>query len=588
MISNDSPLVAAAWSQIWQVTALILFVGAIVRVLCKRRNHLAHVLWMLVILKCLTPPLWSSPTSLFSWLQARANESPISESGSPVMRLARYQAPNKSSVNLASDGSQAMDSAFLSSWSMVDVIMVCWLGGVIICGGVVVVRWLQCRRILRRTRAEVDPDLVSFTSGLARRLGIRGHVRIAVTASPHGPAAMGVLSPTILLPAALAGKSPGELEPMLAHELIHIRRGDNLFGVLQLFAQVLWWFHPLVWWVNRNASRAIERCCDEEVVASLGCAPAVYARSLLDVLELKQSLQAVYLAPGMRQAELTAQRLEDIMKRANGFHRRMPMWCWGILAFTVALVLPGKEIIYGPNQAEAETPARHEDATPKQTDAGKNMPEPSLPMLPEKANSVKPALAPDIEATPKQLPPLPMPAAKVIPPNNALAPVVEAAQKQFLTQVIIFEGKPVPTLREAFKQGKIDILSRPQMMTIENQTALVNVGNMVEIPDGAGQKRKVHAGIMLQVTVGLAKDKQVPVKLVFEMSAVNGEVKDRATFNIQHMETTINCSLGKSILTRGVMTDTGKELWIDLRVTEVISRAQATKATLEFGNLFDD
>ena len=74
-MSPDSPLMAAAWSQIWQVTAVIVIVGAIVRVLCKRRPHLAHVLWMLVILKCLTPPLWSSPTSLFSWLQARTNAS---------------------------------------------------------------------------------------------------------------------------------------------------------------------------------------------------------------------------------------------------------------------------------------------------------------------------------------------------------------------------------------------------------------------------------------------------------------------------------------------------------------------------------
>jgi beta-lactamase regulating signal transducer with metallopeptidase domain len=582
MISNDSPLMAAAWSQIWQVTAIILIVGAIVRVLCKRRPHLAHILWILVVLKCLTPPLWSSPTSVFSWLQA----SPGSRLPTP-----RVWDPPADMVSVSygsNEVPQPTDSAPVQDWSMVHVIAVCWLGGVVICGGVVAVRWLQCRSVLRRTRAEVDPALVPFTSGLARRLGLRGRVRVVVTSSPRGPAAIGVLSPAILLPAALASKSSGELEPVLAHEIIHIRRGDNLFGVLQLLAQVLWWFHPLVWWANRNASRAVERCCDEEVVASLGCAPAVYARCLLDVLELKQSLQAVYLAPGMRPAELTAQRLEDIMKRANGFHRRTPKWCWGLLALTVALVLPGKEIIYRPNRVEAESPARHEDATPKQTAAGKNMPVPGSPMLTEKAIPINHALALAFEATPKQLPPLPMPAAKVIPPNNALAPGVEAAPKQFLTQVVICEGKPVPTLREAFKKGKIDILSRPQMMTIENQAALLNVGDMVEIPDGAGQKRKVHAGIMLQVTVGLAKDKQVPVKLVFEMSTVNEEVKDRATFNIQHMETTINCSLGKRILTRGGMTDTGKELWIDMRVTEVISREQAEKALQEFGNYLED
>ena len=194
---------------------------------------------------------------------------------------------------------------------------------------------------------------------------MRGRVRLVVTSSPFGPAALGLFSSSVLLPAAIAGKPPSELEPILAHELIHIRRGDNIFGVLQLLAQILWWFHPLVWWANRNANRAIERCCDEETIANLGCEPAVYARCLLDVLELKQSLQAVYLSPGMRPAEVTAQRLEDIMKRANGFHRRTPKWCWGLLALTVALVLPGKEMIYGPSRVEAEEPERNEGTTPK-------------------------------------------------------------------------------------------------------------------------------------------------------------------------------------------------------------------------------
>ena len=59
---------------------------------------------------------------------------------------------------------------------------------------------------------------------------------------------------------------------------------DNLFGIMQSLAQMLWWFHPLVWLANRQANRAVERCCDEEVVAGLQCAPADYARCLLDVL----------------------------------------------------------------------------------------------------------------------------------------------------------------------------------------------------------------------------------------------------------------------------------------------------------------
>src|SRR5437764_8206629 len=56
-----------AWVQLWQVTVLALGVGLASRLFCRRRPHLAYVLWMLVLLKSLTPPIWASPTGIFSW-----------------------------------------------------------------------------------------------------------------------------------------------------------------------------------------------------------------------------------------------------------------------------------------------------------------------------------------------------------------------------------------------------------------------------------------------------------------------------------------------------------------------------------------
>jgi beta-lactamase regulating signal transducer with metallopeptidase domain len=166
-------------------------------------------------------------------------------------------------------------------------------------GAIVFVRWVGCLRLLRSSAVAPPLAIASLVDELALRLGVRRKVRLVVTSSQVGPATLGVFYPTILLPAAaLDGKSLAPLEPILAHELIHIRRGDVLFGVLQLLAQLVWWFHPLVWWANRQACREAERCCDEEVVAGLGCRPVDYARCLLGVLELKQRLRAVFAFPG--------------------------------------------------------------------------------------------------------------------------------------------------------------------------------------------------------------------------------------------------------------------------------------------------
>src|SRR5438132_854681 len=69
-----------AWTQIWQVTLVAGMVAAITKLLCSKRPHLAYVLWLVVLVKCLTPPLWSSPTGVFSW--AAGNSASVADAAS--------------------------------------------------------------------------------------------------------------------------------------------------------------------------------------------------------------------------------------------------------------------------------------------------------------------------------------------------------------------------------------------------------------------------------------------------------------------------------------------------------------------------
>ena len=53
------------WTQVWQVTAVAILVLIAVKLFAKDKPHLAHVLWAIVLIKCITPPIFSSPTSPF-------------------------------------------------------------------------------------------------------------------------------------------------------------------------------------------------------------------------------------------------------------------------------------------------------------------------------------------------------------------------------------------------------------------------------------------------------------------------------------------------------------------------------------------
>ena len=74
------------------------------------------------------------------------------------------------------------------------------------------------------------------------------------------------------------------LEAILAHELAHVRRRDNLAAALHMLVETIFWFHPLVWWLGARLVEEREHACDEDVLA-LGGRRQVYAESILKTCE---------------------------------------------------------------------------------------------------------------------------------------------------------------------------------------------------------------------------------------------------------------------------------------------------------------
>ena len=233
--------------------------------------------------------------------------------------------------------------------------VVIWTGGFVSLLLVAGVRWLRC--IWRLTRAPtIDaPELQDMLARLSRQLKVRCQVRLQITSSRVGPAVMGVVRPLIVLPEAVVrDKAPPDLEAMLAHELIHVRRGDLWLGLLQVVAKAVWWFHPLVHWVSRQSTSEAERCCDEEVIGELACDPRRYACTLLEILELKRTLQHVPAFPGMKPVEVTSQRLERIMTLGQGCHPRTPRGCWVLVLVLSAFFLPGAAFMIADDESRTE------------------------------------------------------------------------------------------------------------------------------------------------------------------------------------------------------------------------------------------
>src|SRR6266576_923925 len=71
---------------------------------------------------------------------------------------------------------------------------------------------------------------------------------------------------------------------MLAHELWHVQRRDNLAAAVHMLVEAVFWFHPLLWWLGARLVEERERACDEEVL-EMGKERQVYAESILKICE---------------------------------------------------------------------------------------------------------------------------------------------------------------------------------------------------------------------------------------------------------------------------------------------------------------
>lgn len=355
--------------QVWQLTAVLVGVGVLVWLGGRRRPHLAYALWLVVLVKAITPPLWVSNLSLFSVPEA-------SEMGWAVVVPQEEPPRNASDETSVLENSQIAFSLAAKKQKLVLPQKTNWLlaattvwliGAASLASVSAMLVFLRWRR-MRNTEVSAEPELLEAVSRISKQLGLRRAVRLLVTNEGYGPALFGVWRPTIVLPqCVLAEKNPQDWEPTLTHELIHLRRGDHWVSLLQAVVQVVWWFHPLVWWMNRQICRVRERCCDQESVCALAGPPVQYAESLLEVLDAKSKLRPVYGFPGVRPVQITKQRIQEIMTMSKTFQARTPTWCWGLALAVAIVVLPGMPLA-GESLAlaeEAATTAKQKPAARK-------------------------------------------------------------------------------------------------------------------------------------------------------------------------------------------------------------------------------
>lgn len=143
--------------------------------------------------------------------------------------------------------------------------------------------WLQLAAINHECDPYKSNELKQYIKNISIKLDLPVIPFLKISKQVMVPAAYGMLKPTILLPLSLLSQIPrNQLEAIIKHELCHLKRNDFIHNIIQLFADIVLFFHPGIRWMNNDIRHVREQCCDQ-MVLSHDTEKLTYAKALTNI-----------------------------------------------------------------------------------------------------------------------------------------------------------------------------------------------------------------------------------------------------------------------------------------------------------------
>jgi beta-lactamase regulating signal transducer with metallopeptidase domain len=330
------------------VVALVmtLFVFLLTR---RRRNPpLAHVLWLLVLIKLVAPPV-----VCFEWSALPPPEAPAGRTQTipNLSQLASRPGEEPPEIHAGTIGQPFPASGMtferasraLRFWDRAPIVLIwLWVGGAGLCTLVAATRIVRFERLLKDT-LPASKVVQHLTQEVATKLGVRRTPAVRYVECAQVPFLWCAgRRPTIVLPLKLLQRFDDQrLALILAHELAHLRRRDHWVRAVELFVSTLYWWHPLVWFIRQQLHEAEDLCCDAWVRSEFPECTKRYAEVLLETAESLSARQVrarlLPASPFLRSLSLKA-RIEMILEQK--FAPRLSARSAFVVALFATLLIP--------------------------------------------------------------------------------------------------------------------------------------------------------------------------------------------------------------------------------------------------------
>jgi uncharacterized protein (TIGR03435 family) len=272
----------ALGNHLWQSTLFAIVAGLLTLLLRKNGARTRYWLWLAASLKFLVP------FSLLVMLggSLAPTHTPAGTPSELYVMIEQVGRPFAPATPPVITHAVAPQNTAPSPTHLLSLLLpAAWMCGLVATLLAWCVRWRRVAAVLRDAEPSHEGREFEALRRLEKMARARRLLPIMLSKASLEPGIFGIFRPILIWPVGISARlENAHLEAILAHELRHVSRRDNLAAAVHMVVEALFWFHPLVWWLGARLVEERERACDEEVLA-LGSHRHVYAESILKTCE---------------------------------------------------------------------------------------------------------------------------------------------------------------------------------------------------------------------------------------------------------------------------------------------------------------
>lgn len=388
-------------------------------------------------------------------------------------------------------GVSTTTAALQNNWTF--YLTLSWSIGALVSSLRFIKKLLHVQHLKRQGLSQPQAEWTRHLKELIQTLNLSPTIKFFESSLISTPMVIGWISPIILFPLGImSGLSPIEIRAILAHELAHIKRYDHLVNLLQEIVEILFFFHPVTWWLSAKIREEREYCCDKIAVNVTGDALTL-ARSLA-FIESHRQLTTLGLAANGGALHSRISRLLgkpiNSRKSKNLIMTTYTIKSVGITSMVIIL-LTGINLLAKTTEnktiiSESNIAISASDIPPIPDWFQKNL-----------ASSLTSSKNESLKKTPIKLD------VKIFELN---AENLDLLDNVGSNQTSIYSPQQTKKLMQQLHTTKgVDILSLPSITTLSGKVAKIVAGNEVQVPKGNSLTTKINAEDFIIVNTGVTQ-----------------------------------------------------------------------------------